>query len=150
MPLLPVAYLMADLADGCLQIKQVTVHPGSARRGLGRAVDHAGNRAAADGLPALTLTTFAHVPWNAPLLRAVRFRVLGDAEFTPRGCGRSGTGKLPWAWTGGREYACAAISEATARRQDGSVNADLEEWVECSPWRESASRGPIQPGLDRD
>lgn len=47
----PVAYQMADLADGCLQIAQVTVHPGSAR-GLGRALpDHAANQAAADGCP---------------------------------------------------------------------------------------------------
>jgi len=80
----PVAYLMADLVDGCLQIEQVTVHPGSARRGLGRALlDHAANRAAAGGLPALTLTTFAHVPWNAPYYARCGFRVLDDAEITP-------------------------------------------------------------------
>jgi GNAT superfamily N-acetyltransferase len=80
----PVAHLMADLVDGCLQIEQVAVHPDSARRGLGRALlDHAANRAAADGLPALTLTTFAHVPWNAPYYARCGFRVLDDAEVTP-------------------------------------------------------------------
>jgi GNAT superfamily N-acetyltransferase len=80
----PVAYLMADLVDGCLQIEQVTVHPSSARRGLGRALlDHAASRAAADGLPALTLTTFAHVPWNAPYYARCGFRVLDGAEMTP-------------------------------------------------------------------
>jgi ribosomal protein S18 acetylase RimI-like enzyme len=80
----PVAYLMAGLVDGCLQIEQVTVSPGSARRGLGRALlDHAANRAAADGLPALTLTTFAYVPWNAPYYARCGFRVLDDAEITP-------------------------------------------------------------------
>jgi len=80
----PVAYLMAGLVDGCLQIEQVTVHPGSARRGLGRALlDHAANRAAADGLPALTLTTFARVPWNAPYYARCGFRVLDDAQITP-------------------------------------------------------------------
>jgi GNAT superfamily N-acetyltransferase len=80
----PVAYLIADLVDGCLQIEQVTVHPGSARRGLGRALlDHAANRAVADGLPALTLTTFAHVPWNAPYYARCGFRVLDHAEITP-------------------------------------------------------------------
>jgi ribosomal protein S18 acetylase RimI-like enzyme len=42
----PAAYLMAGPVDGCLQIEQVTVHPGSARRGLGRALlDHAANQA---------------------------------------------------------------------------------------------------------
>jgi GNAT superfamily N-acetyltransferase len=80
----PVAYLIADPVDGCLQIEQVTVDPRSARRGLGRALlDHAANRAAADGLPALTLTTFAHVPWNAPYYARCGFRVLDDAEITP-------------------------------------------------------------------
>jgi len=80
----PVGYLMADLVDGCLEIEQVTVHPGCARRGLGRALlEHAANRAAADGLPALTLTTFAHVPWNAPYYARCGFRVLDDAEITP-------------------------------------------------------------------
>jgi GNAT superfamily N-acetyltransferase len=80
----PVGYLMADLVNGCLQIEQVTVHPGSARRGLGRALlDHVANWAAGDGLPALTLTTFVHVPWNAPYYARCGFRVLDDAEITP-------------------------------------------------------------------
>jgi GNAT superfamily N-acetyltransferase len=80
----PVAYLMADLVDGCMEIDQVTVHPDSARRGLGRALlEYAADRAAADGLPALTLTTFAHVPWNAPYYSRCGFRVLDDAELTP-------------------------------------------------------------------
>jgi ribosomal protein S18 acetylase RimI-like enzyme len=36
---------------------------GSARRGLGRTLlEHAARRAAADGRPALTLTTFEYVP----------------------------------------------------------------------------------------
>ncbi|HXT90952.1 MAG TPA: GNAT family N-acetyltransferase [Trebonia sp.] len=80
----PVAYLMASVVDGCLHIDQVSVHPGSARRGLGRALmDHAGDRAARDGLAALTLTTFASVPWNAPYYRRCGFRVLDEAEITP-------------------------------------------------------------------
>ncbi len=59
----PVAYLMADVVDGCLHVEQVTVHPDHARRGLGRTLlDHAAGQAAADGIAALTLTTFAHVP----------------------------------------------------------------------------------------
>ncbi len=75
---------MADLVDGCLQVEQVSVHPASARRGLGRRLlDHAASLAAADGRPALTLTTFADVPWNAPYYAGCGFRVLGDAELTP-------------------------------------------------------------------
>lgn len=80
----PVAYLMASVVDDCLHIDQVSVHPDSARRGLGRALlDHAAGYAAAGGLAALTLTTFASVPWNAPYYRRCGFRVLGDAELTP-------------------------------------------------------------------
>ena len=80
----PIAYLMADLVDGCLHIEQVTVHPGHARHGRGRALlDHAASQAAADGLPALTLTTFAQVPWNAPYYARCGFRILDDAEVTP-------------------------------------------------------------------
>jgi GNAT superfamily N-acetyltransferase len=80
----PVAYLMAAVVDRCLHIDQVSVHPGSARRGLGRGLlEHAGKHAAADGLAALTLTTFASVPWNAPYYQRCGFRVLNDTELTP-------------------------------------------------------------------
>ena len=80
----PVAYLMAEVVDGCLHIEQVSVHPDSARRRVGRAlIEHAAGRAAADGLAALTLTTFASVPWNAPYYLRCGFRILDDTELTP-------------------------------------------------------------------
>jgi GNAT superfamily N-acetyltransferase len=80
----PVAFLMASLVDSCLQVEQVSVDPGSARRGLGRVLlDHAADQASAAGLPALTLTTFADVPWNAPYYARCGFRVLDGAEITP-------------------------------------------------------------------
>lgn len=53
--------------------------PAAGRR---RLLDHAASLAAADGLPALTLTTFAHVPWNAPYYARCGFRVLADIELT--------------------------------------------------------------------
>jgi GNAT superfamily N-acetyltransferase len=80
----PVAFLMGGQVDGCLHVEQLSVDPGSARRGLGRALlEHAAQRAAAGGLPALTLTTFTHVPWNAPYYARLGFRILDDAEVTP-------------------------------------------------------------------
>jgi GNAT superfamily N-acetyltransferase len=80
----PVAFLMGSLVDGCLHVEQLSVDPGSARRGLGRTLlEHAARRAAADGVPALTLTTYAHVPWNAPYYARLGFRILDDAEVTP-------------------------------------------------------------------
>jgi GNAT superfamily N-acetyltransferase len=80
----PVGYLMASVVDDCLHVDQVSVHPGSARRGLGRGLlEHAARRAVADRLAALTLTTFASVPWNAPYYLRCGFRILDDAELTP-------------------------------------------------------------------
>jgi GNAT superfamily N-acetyltransferase len=80
----PVAFLMGTVVDGCLHVEQLSTDPGSARRGLGRSLlEYAARRAAADGLPALTLTTFAHVPWNAPYYARCGFRILDDAEVTP-------------------------------------------------------------------
>jgi len=79
----PAGFLITDMVDGCLQVEQLSVHPACARRGLGRALlDYAAERAAAAGIPALTLTTFADVPWNAPYYLRCGFRVLEDEEVT--------------------------------------------------------------------
>ena len=88
----PVAYLVAELVDGDLHMEQVSVHPDWARRGVGRALmEHAAGGAAGGGLPALTPTTFADVPWNAPYYERLGFRPLPEAELTP-GCGSPATG----------------------------------------------------------
>ena len=43
----PVAFLMGSQIDGCLHVEQLSVDPGSARRGLGRMLlEHAARRAA--------------------------------------------------------------------------------------------------------
>ena len=80
----PVGYLLAEPVDGALHVEQVSVHPRVARRGVGRALlEHAATHAAAAGLGALTLTTFAAVPWNAPYYRRCGFQVLEEHEWTP-------------------------------------------------------------------
>jgi GNAT superfamily N-acetyltransferase len=80
----PASFVMTVLLDGCLHVEQLSTDPASARRGLGRALlDHAADRARADGLPALTLTTFADVAWNGPYYERCGFRVLRDDEITP-------------------------------------------------------------------
>lgn len=67
--------------DGALHIEQVSVHPGHARRGIGRAlIEHL---AAGTDAPALTLTTFTEVPWNAPYYARCGFRPLAAGEVTP-------------------------------------------------------------------
>lgn len=80
----PVAYLLADIVDGDAHIAQVSVHPASARRGIGAAlIDHAAAWARDRGLPALILTTFAHVPWNGPYYARLGFRPIPEAELAP-------------------------------------------------------------------
>jgi GNAT superfamily N-acetyltransferase len=80
----PVAYLIAEPVDGCLHVEQVSVHPHHARRGIGRTLlERAATQAVADGLCALTLTTFEHVPWNGPYYRRCGFHVLDEKEWTP-------------------------------------------------------------------
>ena len=80
----PASFLMLVPVDGCLHVEQLSTAPAAARRGLGRALlDHAADLARADGVAALTLTTFADVPWNGPYYERCGFRVLADAELTP-------------------------------------------------------------------
>ncbi|MEO3745770.1 GNAT family N-acetyltransferase [Plantactinospora sp. B5E13] len=80
----PVAYLLTDEVDGNVHVEQVSVHPGYARRGIGRSlIEYVAGRSVADGVPALTLTTFLEVPWNAPYYRRCGFRVLDNSELTP-------------------------------------------------------------------
>lgn len=77
-------YLIAEPVDGALHVEQVSVHPGAARRGVGRALlSHAARHAREEGLAALTLTTFAGVPWNAPYYARLGFRTLAGPGLTP-------------------------------------------------------------------
>ncbi|MFI6285149.1 GNAT family N-acetyltransferase [Streptomyces sp. NPDC051018] len=79
----PLAYLIHDTVDGAAHVEQISVHPAAAHRRLGSGlIDHLASRAASDGLAALTLTTFAEVPWNAPYYTRLGFRTLGESELT--------------------------------------------------------------------
>lgn len=78
-----VAYLLAERLPGSFHVEQVSVHPRAARQGVGRRLlEHLADHARAARVPALTLTTFAEVPWNAPYYRRCGFRTLDDAELT--------------------------------------------------------------------
>ena len=80
----PVAYLLAGPVDGNLHIEQVSVHAGWSHQGLGRAlIEHAAATARAAGQPALTLTTFTKVPWNAPYYERLGFHSIPESELTP-------------------------------------------------------------------
>jgi GNAT superfamily N-acetyltransferase len=80
----PIAYLIADRVDGNLHVEQVSVHPDSARRRVGRSLlEHLAAHARSEGVPALTLTTFTQVPWNAPYYARCGFQLLDDSGLTP-------------------------------------------------------------------
>ncbi|MGV8908701.1 MAG: GNAT family N-acetyltransferase [Propionicimonas sp.] len=80
----PVACLIADVVDGSGHIEQVSVIPVHARQGLGRVLlDHACEWALSNGLRAVTLTTFANVPWNGPYYEGCGFRRLPADDLTP-------------------------------------------------------------------
>lgn len=86
----PAGYVVVDvLADalagrpgGALHVEQVSVDPAFAHRRLGRRlIDHVAGEARARGLPALTLTTFRDVPWNAPYYERCGFRVVSEPDW---------------------------------------------------------------------
>jgi tRNA(Met) C34 N-acetyltransferase TmcA len=72
-----------EVIDGCAHVEQVSVHPTHARQGIGRQLlDQVETWARDRNLPALTLTTFRNVPWNAPY-----YENLGFEELTTPGPG---------------------------------------------------------------
>jgi GNAT superfamily N-acetyltransferase len=80
----PVAYLIVDWVDGNAHVEQVSVDPAYGRQGIGAAlIERAAQWGRERGAPALTLTTFAEVAWNAPYYERLGFRRLDDAELAP-------------------------------------------------------------------
>ncbi len=80
---IPIAYLLLDVVDGNAHVEQVSVHPNRAREGLGRRLlDTAASWANERGLVAVTLTTYADVPWNAPYYERLGFQIVTEAQMT--------------------------------------------------------------------
>ncbi|MEV6285059.1 GNAT family N-acetyltransferase [Kribbella sp. NPDC051770] len=80
----PVGFVLAKLVDGAAHVEQISVHPTHQRQGHGRALMDAVDQFARDQqLPALTLSTFRDVAWNAPYYARLGFRELGEDELTP-------------------------------------------------------------------
>jgi GNAT superfamily N-acetyltransferase len=80
----PIAWIWLSTADDDLLVEQVSVDPLYRGRRIGCAlIGKAGDRARAQGLPGIVLTTFRDVPWNGPLYHRLGFRTLQDAEIGP-------------------------------------------------------------------
>lgn len=79
----PVGFACVDVLDGSAHLWQLSVHPAAMRRGIGTAlVGAVCDWARSNGYPAVTLTTFRDVPWNAPFYSRLGFGVLDEL---PRG-----------------------------------------------------------------
>ena len=79
-----IGYVLVDDVDGNAHIEQVSVDPEHQGMGVGRILINQARAWARDsGRTAVTLTTFADVPWNAPLYAHLGFSVLRDDEIGP-------------------------------------------------------------------
>jgi GNAT superfamily N-acetyltransferase len=79
-----VGFAQVEFVGGGPHLEEMDVHPVHGRRGIGRRLVAAVQGwARAAGHPALSLTTFRDVPWNAPFYASCGFRVLGPAELSP-------------------------------------------------------------------
>jgi GNAT superfamily N-acetyltransferase len=79
-----VGWCYAARVDDTLFVEEVDVVPEHGGRGIGRALlASVADRARADGLAALTLTTERDVPWNRPWYERIGFAVVPPAEQSP-------------------------------------------------------------------
>jgi GNAT superfamily N-acetyltransferase len=79
-----VGAVLAEVVDGNAHVEEVAVHPDHQGRGAGRALlDRVRQWAIDTHRPAVTLTTFADVPWNRPLYEHLGFVVLREDEIGP-------------------------------------------------------------------
>lgn len=75
----PVGFAAVESLDGKPHLEQLSVRPAFGRRGIGSALLQTAIVFA--GGP-LTLTTYRHLPWNAPWYVRMGFRPLADHELS--------------------------------------------------------------------
>jgi GNAT superfamily N-acetyltransferase len=81
----PIAFVAASLENGELHIWEFAVRIDCQRQGIGRRFLQRFVAEAADaGIPAITLTTFRDVPWNAPFYGSMGFELLTPEKLDPR------------------------------------------------------------------
>jgi GNAT superfamily N-acetyltransferase len=80
----PIGFAALDVLDGAAYLDQLSVRVGAMRRGVGgRLLRSAVDWACSHGLPSVTLTTYAHLPFNRPFYERLGFRALPVADHTP-------------------------------------------------------------------
>jgi GNAT superfamily N-acetyltransferase len=80
----PIGFISAEKTEDALHIWELSVHADFQGRGIGRAlIARAAGVAKADGLSAVTLTTFRDVAWNEPFYKSLGFQTL-PADAMPK------------------------------------------------------------------
>lgn len=80
----PVGFAIVLREPDAAFVHEIDVHPAHQRKGLGRRMlQEIIGWARTTGYPAVTLTTFEHVPWNAPFYARLGFQKLAENALTP-------------------------------------------------------------------
>ncbi|WP_113699996.1 GNAT family N-acetyltransferase [Nonomuraea lactucae] len=81
----PAGFALIGRVDANLHLDQLAVRPSRMRQGIGgRLITAVREHALAIGAPAVTLTTFRDVPWNAPWYARHGFTVMPETEWGPQ------------------------------------------------------------------
>jgi ribosomal protein S18 acetylase RimI-like enzyme len=81
---LPVGFVAVEIVDGLAHIEEISVHADYGKQGLGsRLIELVCDWACQQGYPAVTLSTYQDVPWNAPFYARRGFRILAEGELSP-------------------------------------------------------------------
>lgn len=80
----PIGFALVKLLGDSAHLEEMDVLPEFGRRGIGsKLVRTVCEWTQTSGIPAVTLTTFRDVPWNAPFYQKLGFRILEQGELTP-------------------------------------------------------------------
>ena len=80
----PAGFVRLEIVDNQAHMAQLSVSPQYARQGIGRQLVNAAIAWAAEaGFHSMTLTTFAHIPFNAPFYASCGFSELPHEQWTP-------------------------------------------------------------------
>ncbi len=80
----PVGFAILKKLDEHAHLGELAVHPDYGRRGIGTTLLRGScDWAREQGYPAITLTTFVDIPWNAPWYAARGFTELAEDEWGP-------------------------------------------------------------------
>jgi GNAT superfamily N-acetyltransferase len=80
----PAGYALVDIVDGQAHLEQLSVHPDHGHRGLCAALlEYVCDWARRQRFAAVTLTSFEHLPWNAPFYAKHHFCTIDENELGP-------------------------------------------------------------------